>query len=431
MLTFDAHSKFYHLKTILSAAICILFAFIPSAYSQTYFAQKAKGNATHRIKPTRPLHGDTIDIYPVTLDYYSADLIKFPTTFISQQGQLMNKYYNFPTDTTNSYKGSSTFFMNYACINSISVAFDSLYDINSNISFFPDTIANLRIITINVPIIQVHHTAMDTAHNDTLEIQLNQVDAYGYPTNIVLVDTLIIGDNIGDPSNSDQIIKTITWNLNNFQVSGSQFAVTINYFDQSKQDSCWFIYGYNSFNSECNGEPSNDTVYAIPTDFSRITTSPKPLIANSFEIWNQYYGRGFFPTTGGDNIFFPCDSTEKIFHPGIDGINYFQDIHIFLTDTISVNMGVQNLHATGINVSQNYPNPFSSATVINYNTTKQADINFKVSDITGREILSQNYGRTQPGTHSISLDGTALNAGVYFYTINASGTTVTKKMVVY
>jgi hypothetical protein len=34
-----------------------------------------------------------------------------------------------------------------------------------------------------------------------------------------------------------------------------------------------------------------------------------------------------------------------------------------------------------------------------------------------------------PGSHSFNIDGTRLNRGVYYYTVNANGSAQTKKMI--
>jgi hypothetical protein len=286
-------------------------------------------------------------------------------------------------------------------------------------------------MTINVPIIQEHNSGRGNL--DTLEIQINGLDTHGYPLqSSVLLDTMIIDSNSIGMGN-DSAIKMITWNVSNFSIAGSEFAVSVFYRDTSKLDSCWFVYGYNSFHRQCPAEPNTDTLFALPTDFSRITSSPNT-IANSFEVWNEYVGissPGFFPSEGGNNIFFPCNPTDYTFHPDTDGANYFQDIHIFIYDTLNVYSGIASLHTPGISVSQNYPNPFTSTSVINYSIVNSSDVTFTVNDITGREVFSRNYGIMNPGSHSITMNAAMLAPGIYFYTINASGTAVTKKMAVY
>ncbi len=414
------------MKTTLLTTCLFLFFLLPfpDVSGQSYFHQTVKGGPDHRV------YGDTLIIIEdnFTVDYYQADANLFGGNFIDQQGQLINKYYSFPKDTLNSYKASSMMFMNYDCINSIKVTFDSLYDPYQHTSFALDTFASFGIDTIFVPIIQEHYSA--DSLKDTLEIQLNTVDAYGYPTSNVLLDTMIIADTIGYGNNYH--IKTIKWPLGAYYVSGAKFAVSVIYNDHSKLDSCWFIYGYNSFTTNtCPAISAGPNVLALPTDFSRIPYPSGKLIANSFAVWNQYYAYGSLPTEGGNNVYFPCDTSDKIFHPGIDGANFLQDIHIYVQDTASAYLGIKNINSPFSIISQNYPNPFNDKSTITYTISKVADVNFNLVDLAGRTIFAQSYTKVTPGMHSIIVNASTLSPGVYFYSLSSSGTKATKKMVVY
>jgi hypothetical protein len=418
------------LKTTLITAALVLFFILPGAYSQTYFYQKAKGKPQlHAKDTTKHPKPSQIDIYSITQDNYQADLNSY-SNYISQQADLINTLYNYTTDTSNMY-GTK----NYDCINSITVAFDTLYDPFQNLGFRSDTVANFGIDTIFVPIIQVHHNPRNQI--DVLEIQLDSVDVNGYPSIASPVsDTIIYADstnnyNIG--SGNDYTIKTIKWILNNYQLSqlgrGTKFAVTVTYTDTSKLDSCWFIYGYGYFDKVCPDE--TDSVLALPTNFTKINAIPHPFYANSFAAYNAYNGYGQFPTKQGDNLFYPCDANDVTYTPGFDGANYLQDIHIYVSDSIYVDLGVPNIRPTSVKVNQNYPNPFTSNTTITYSFTKASPVSFSVTDITGREIIAQNFGLLNPGQHTVNLNGKDFSPGVYFYSITCSGFTVTKKMVVY
>lgn len=419
------------MRTLLLIITLLFFSYLPSAYSQSYFAQ----NPIPQVKNTHSINGSKLpkptsaiqDSLYSLIDYYALDsAIYGPNNFKGTQGQLINSAYSYPSDTTNSYKASSSFFMNYSCINAISVAFDTIPGHEQ------DTISQSQIDTLFVPIIQVNHSGL----NDTLEIQITTVDANGYPiTNNYQLDTLIIADssnhyNIG--AGNDYTINTLKWNLNNYSLSGGRFAVNVTYRDSTKKDSCWFIYGYGAFTATCPYE-SNTHTFANITHFANIGAHPKSFYANSFALFNQYTGLGgFLPAQDGNNIFFPCTAADTdSFHPGIDGANYLQDIDIAAHIHYYSYSGVPTLHNPGINVSQNYPNPYNNTTLINYTLIKQADVSLHIVDLTGRQIVSQSFGIMGTGQHSITLNANSFNPGVYFYSISSSGYTITKKMVIY
>ena len=87
-----------------------------------------------------------------------------------------------------------------------------------------------------------------------------------------------------------------------------------------------------------------------------------------------------------------------------------------------------------IELSQNYPNPFSSSTSITYQLNKQSDVNIKIYDILGREVKAFKTGLQAIGTHGIVWDGkdnfgSRLALGIYFYQLQAGKETQVKKML--
>lgn len=69
-------------------------------------------------------------------------------------------------------------------------------------------------------------------------------------------------------------------------------------------------------------------------------------------------------------------------------------------------------------VLQNFPNPFTDQTTIQYSIVDAADVQLKVFDITGREVTTLADGFLEPGEYSASWDGRSTQgvdvpAGVY------------------
>jgi len=89
---------------------------------------------------------------------------------------------------------------------------------------------------------------------------------------------------------------------------------------------------------------------------------------------------------------------------------------------------------------QNYPNPFNPETWIPFNLAKEADVNVRIYDSSGKLVRSLAIGRMDAGIYmdkdkAIHWDGKSdagdiVSSGVYFYTIQAGKFTATKKMVV-
>ncbi len=81
-------------------------------------------------------------------------------------------------------------------------------------------------------------------------------------------------------------------------------------------------------------------------------------------------------------------------------------------------------------VSQNYPNPFNGNSYVTVNLNEGADLSLEVYTITGQQVSSQDYGYTSAGSITLTISGNQLTPGVYFYTVKAGDSKVTRKMIV-
>jgi hypothetical protein len=78
---------------------------------------------------------------------------------------------------------------------------------------------------------------------------------------------------------------------------------------------------------------------------------------------------------------------------------------------------------------QNYPNPFSRSTAIDYYLQSSADVTFYVTDLIGKTVREVRLGHLAPGKHSVFMNYSSLEEGYYFYKIVAGDFTDTKQMV--
>lgn len=100
---------------------------------------------------------------------------------------------------------------------------------------------------------------------------------------------------------------------------------------------------------------------------------------------------------------------------------------ILKDDILSINNPVE---FTENDVSQNYPNPFNATSVVNVNIRKTCELSLDVINITGQKVFEINPIKAKPGKNTISIDAGKLSPGIYFYTVRAGETAITKKMVV-
>ena len=80
-------------------------------------------------------------------------------------------------------------------------------------------------------------------------------------------------------------------------------------------------------------------------------------------------------------------------------------------------------------LKQNYPNPFNPVTVIEYQVPRSGRVTLTLFNAAGQEVATLVNTVKQPGVYHLTVDGTNLAAGIYFYQLQANGFTATRKMV--
>lgn len=80
-------------------------------------------------------------------------------------------------------------------------------------------------------------------------------------------------------------------------------------------------------------------------------------------------------------------------------------------------------------LSQNYPNPFNPSTNIKFSLLHNDNVTLKIYDMLGKEIQVLISGYHKAGTYNVNFDGSNLPSGIYFYTLQTSEFTQTKKMM--
>ena len=82
-------------------------------------------------------------------------------------------------------------------------------------------------------------------------------------------------------------------------------------------------------------------------------------------------------------------------------------------------------------LSQNYPNPFGTVTVIGYNVSTASDVKLDIVDLSGRTVMTLFDGVRSPGSYTAEFDATSahLPSGVYIARLVADGTITTLRIV--
>jgi len=78
---------------------------------------------------------------------------------------------------------------------------------------------------------------------------------------------------------------------------------------------------------------------------------------------------------------------------------------------------------------QNYPNPFNPSTTIKYQIPKSDNVSLKIYDILGNEIAVLVNEIKPAGIHTNVFNANALSSGIYFYRLQTSAFSETKKLL--
>lgn len=83
----------------------------------------------------------------------------------------------------------------------------------------------------------------------------------------------------------------------------------------------------------------------------------------------------------------------------------------------------------GYRLNQNYPNPFNPETSITFSVPKKENVEIKIYSITGQEIMTLTNKIYERGDYRVTMNGTNLSSGVYFYKLVTSSFSDTKRMM--
>jgi len=149
------------------------------------------------------------------------------------------------------------------------------------------------------------------------------------------------------------------------------------------------------------------------------------------EQWNKI---GFVAGAGNSNTAVNYSYTDRNLNTGkydyrLKQVDFNGNFKYYSLSSF-VEIGVPGKFA----ISQNYPNPFNPSTKINYDLPFDSKVSIKLFDMSGKEVASLvNNAALSAGYYTVQFNGANLASGIYFYTINAQGTSEkfvsTKKMV--
>lgn len=190
---------------------------------------------------------------------------------------------------------------------------------------------------------------------------------------------------INNTANPFTISGQVTANLDNSSVSSMKDAIVY-----AKSGSTFRNYGISNGNG------------------SYITTK---LPSGSYELITHRMG------------FAPVTQNVTITNSSLSNINFDMGSPLIGINIINENIPTKYL------LSQNYPNPFNPATTIKFSVPAAGLFKLTVYNILGREIEILANEDLAAGSYSVNWDASNHPSGIYFYRLEGSDFTETKKMV--
>jgi len=152
-----------------------------------------------------------------------------------------------------------------------------------------------------------------------------------------------------------------------------------------------------------------------------IKTSVKSFMYQCYIPGFQYRLAKGIGYVGDFNCEFTCGGTELLYAK-IKGIEYGEKVN-------RVEEKTSNL-INGYKIYQNFPNPFNSYSIIEYEIPNSTYIQISLYNTLGEEVKSIYKGNVTPGKHQIKINGTSLSSGIYYYILKSYGVVLGKKCLV-
>jgi hypothetical protein len=133
-----------------------------------------------------------------------------------------------------------------------------------------------------------------------------------------------------------------------------------------------------------------------------------------------------FPVTAGTHIFKWSYKKDGTTTAGID-CAWLDDITF--EGGVPTSIDNEQLAVSNFQLYQNYPNPFNPNTEITFSLDRSDNVKLSVYNHTGQIVSQLVDGVVQKGIHKVNFNALNLNSGIYFYTLETSENSISRKMM--
>ncbi len=165
---------------------------------------------------------------------------------------------------------------------------------------------------------------------------------------------------------------------------------------------------------------ASSIIYAIPPDFNL------RLYAETDQQG------GFFDLKGSGKVEKIPDLAPMKFSNG-DSLNNHVNSAIWMISITQIARETGQFISPSFKLLQNFPNPFNSETLIEYELTKETHIRLEIITIEGRLIKTLVNEKQSPGVYTVRWDGTdylgqQVASGIYFYQLSSDDSKIVRKL---
>lgn len=313
---------------------------------------------------------------------------------------------------------------------------NSLYRNDGNFTFTKMTGDTL----VNDPGYYASSAWADFDNDGDLDIFLTQ--AYGTPGPNCLYKNLLNETGVfefqkvaNDPSVSD-IGYSYGFSWGDLNGDGFVDLYVANTLSENQNNYCYMNNGNNNSRVQirCVGTASNKAgigakirvkanTWGEPTWQLRVVEGQNGYCAQT--LWQSF---GLWVATTIDSIVVEWPSGNK---------SVFTNVAINKSYTITENGGITNVEnefnyngaPSDFRLEQNYPNPFNPTTNIQFSISKPEFVKLNVYDLTGKLVSSLINENLNAGNYEAKFNGENLSSGVYYYKLESTSFTETKKMM--
>ena len=93
-------------------------------------------------------------------------------------------------------------------------------------------------------------------------------------------------------------------------------------------------------------------------------------------------------------------------------------------------LSIESKQQTHFLLEQNHPNPFNSRTTFSFSLLHSEYLTLTLFDVLGKQIATLGNGHYEAGEHQVEWDGSSMPAGIYFYKLQGSDFSETKKLII-